>query len=69
MWKKQNIVLTSLCGLIGTIALTLYFSTPFNWMPLPPPNATIAQIFVFGNKYHTAILKTSLCQIIINDIS
>ena len=56
MWKKQNIVLTSLCGFIGTIALTLYFSAPFNWMPLPPANATIAQIFVFGNKYHTAIL-------------
>ena len=56
MWKKQNIVLTSLCGLIGTIALTLYFSAPFNWMPLPPANATIAQIFVFGHKYHTAIL-------------
>jgi len=51
MWKKQNIVLTSLCGFIGTIALTLYFSASFNWMPLPPPNATIAQIFVFGHKY------------------
>lgn len=56
MRKKQNIVLTSLCGLIGTIALTLYFSAPFNWMPLPPPNATASQIFIFGHKYHTAIL-------------
>ncbi len=56
MWKKQNIVLTSLCGLIGTVALTLYFSAPFNWMPLPPPDATTTQIFVFGHKYHTAIL-------------
>lgn len=56
MWKKQNIVLATLCGLLGTVALTLYFSAPFNWMPLPPPNATTKQIFVFGHTYHTAIL-------------
>ncbi|HEY0579192.1 MAG TPA: hypothetical protein VGC75_00655 [Candidatus Nitrosocosmicus sp.] len=48
--------MTSLCGLLGTIALTLYFSAPFNWMPLPPLTATPEQIFEFGNKYHTAIL-------------
>jgi len=56
MLKRQSIVLTSLCGLIGTIALTLYFSAPFNWLPLPPPDATIGQISEFGKKYHTAIL-------------
>ena len=49
MWKKQNIVLATLCGFLGTVALTLYFSAPFNWMPWPPPNATTKQIFVFGH--------------------
>src|SRR5947209_15534411 len=62
MGKQQNIVLISLCGLLGTVALTLYFSAPFNWMPLPPPNATTAQIFEFGNKYHTAILLDTWLQ-------
>ena len=56
VWEKQHIVLTALCGLTGTIALTIYFSAPFNWMPLPPPDATAEQIFVFGKKYHTAVL-------------
>ena len=56
MWNKQHIVLIALCGFIGTVALTLYFSAPFNWMPLPPPDATAEQIFVFGKKYHTAVL-------------
>ncbi len=55
MWKIQNIFLTSLCELLGTVALTLYFSAPFNWIPLPPPNATTIQMFVFGHTYHTAI--------------
>jgi hypothetical protein len=55
--KRQSIVvLTSLCGLLGTVALTLYFSAPFNWMPLPPQNATTIQLLEFGKKYHTAIL-------------
>ena len=56
MLKRQNIVLTFLCGLVGTIALTLYFSAPFNWLPLPPPDATVVQISEFGKKYHTEIL-------------
>src|SRR5215467_3996755 len=56
MIKPSYIVFTSLCGLVGTIALTLYFTAPFTWMPLPPPTATATQILDFGNKYHVAIL-------------
>lgn len=60
--KGSNIVQTSACGLLGTIALTLYFSAPFNWMPLPPPTATTTQIFEFGKQYHTAILVDTWLQ-------
>ncbi|HXB45515.1 MAG TPA: hypothetical protein VNV85_15725 [Puia sp.] len=60
--KQSNIILTSACGIVGTIALTLYFSAPFNWLPLPPPNATAAQIFAFGTKYHGAILLDTWLQ-------
>ena len=56
MTKKKNYILTALCGLIGTIALTTYFSAPFNFMPLPVPNATAAEVFTFGTKYHSTIL-------------
>jgi hypothetical protein len=48
--------LTAACGILGTIALTVYFSAPFWLMPLPPPNATSAQIISFGTKYRTVIL-------------
>ncbi|HEY1872615.1 MAG TPA: hypothetical protein VGG71_16255 [Chitinophagaceae bacterium] len=56
MLNRSNIILTSLSGLLGTVALTLYFSAPFTWMPLPPSNATAIEILEFGRKYHTAIL-------------
>lgn len=56
MHKRSTIVLTALCGLLGTIALTLYFTAPFTFMPLPPPDATISQIFTFGKTYPTTIL-------------
>ena len=46
----------SLCELIETAALTIYFSAPYNWLPLPPINATATQMFIFGHTYHTAIL-------------
>src|SRR5215831_3131313 len=62
MQKRQSIVLISLCGLLGTIALTLYFSAPFNWLPLPPPDATVAQISEFGKKFHTEILLDTWLQ-------
>jgi hypothetical protein len=62
MTKPSHIYLTSACGLAGTIALTLYFSAPFNWMPLPPPDATMEQVTAFGKNYHTAILVDTWLQ-------
>lgn len=62
MIKNSNIILTSACGLVGTITLTLYFSAPYNWLPLPLQNATAEQVFTFGNKYHTAILLDTWLQ-------
>jgi hypothetical protein len=56
MKKNPTLVLTSFCGLLGTLSLTLYFTAPFTWMPLPPPNTTPIQLLEFGKKYHTAIL-------------
>jgi hypothetical protein len=56
MIKPSHIVLTSLCGLVGTIALTLYFTAPFTWMPLPPETATATEILEFGKQYHLSIL-------------
>jgi hypothetical protein len=49
-------VLTGLCGILGTIALAIYFSAPFWLMPLPPANAAIEQVMNFGIKYHNVIL-------------
>ncbi len=60
--RNLNRVFASACGLVGTIALTLYFSAPYNWLPLPLPNASADQVFTFGNKYHTAILLDTWLQ-------
>ena len=54
--KGPNTVFTSVCGLLGTIALTLYFVATFTFMPLPPPTATSSEIIDFGTNYHTSIL-------------
>ena len=62
MIKPSHIVLTSLCGLAGTIALTLYFTAPFTWMPLPPETATATEILEFGKHYHVAILVDTWLQ-------
>jgi hypothetical protein len=62
MYNKPLIILTAVCGLLGTIALTLYFSAPFNFMPLPPPNATVEQVMLFGKTYHTTILLDTWLQ-------
>jgi hypothetical protein len=56
MVTKSNVVLTAVCGLAGTITLTLYFIATFTVMPLPPPTATAADIVVFGSNFHTTIL-------------
>lgn len=62
MHKKSTIILTAICGLLGTTALTVYFSAPFTFMPLPPPGATAAQILTFGKTYHTSILVDTWLQ-------
>jgi hypothetical protein len=56
MKDHSTIILTSSCGLLGTLALTLYFTAPFTWMPLPPPDTTATQLLEFGKNYHTPIL-------------
>src|SRR3974377_1140928 len=48
--------LAALCGLLGTAALVAYYAAPFTWMPLPAPDATLAQVQAFGARYHDAIL-------------
>jgi hypothetical protein len=56
MTKKSNLILTGVCGFLGTASLTLYFAATFTFMPLPPPTATASDIIVFGTNYHTTIL-------------
>ncbi len=56
MAKRRYFVLNSLSGIIGNVALTTYFSTPFYFMPLPKPNAIAAEILAFGTKYYLIIL-------------
>ncbi len=55
MSKRQTISLTAICGIVGTITLLLYFSAPYNWLPLPQPDATTTQIMQFSTTYRTAI--------------
>lgn len=62
MTKKTGLVLTAVCGIMGTIALTIYFSATFTFMPLPPPTASAADIIIFGNKYHTILLADTWLQ-------
>lgn len=62
MTNRTSINFISLCGLAGTISLTVYFSAPFTFMPLPPPNATAAQVLEFGAKYHSIILLDTWLQ-------
>jgi hypothetical protein len=54
--KRAVSILTGICGILGTLALVIYFSAPFWLMPLPPPNATVEQVMAFGTKYRTVIL-------------
>jgi hypothetical protein len=62
MTPHLKIILVSFCGLVGTIALTLYFTAPFTWMPLPLPTATTQEILEFGKKYQVAILVDTWLQ-------
>ena len=62
MRRRPATILVSLSGLLGTVALTLYFSAPFTWMPLPPPDTTAPQLLKFDKEYHTAILADTWLQ-------
>jgi hypothetical protein len=56
MSTKTAYILTGLCGILGTVALVIYFSAPFWLMPLPPPNCTAEQVMAFGTRYHDIII-------------
>lgn len=62
IYSRRFAILVALAGIIGTVALTMYFSAPFTWMPLPPPAATEQQLFIFGKQYHTQILLDAWLQ-------
>jgi len=62
MTSKTKRYLTSVSGILGTILLTLYFTAPFQWMPLPPPDATMEQIIAFGKSYHVEIMVDTWLQ-------
>ena len=47
------------CGLLGVLALGLYYSVP---LPLPLPDATIEDIVNFGTRYHDRILLDAWLQ-------
>ncbi len=53
---RNAYILTGLCGILGTVALAIYFTAPFWLMPLPPANAAFEQVMTFGTKYHNVIL-------------
>ena len=55
MASRTTLRLIAASGLIGTIALTIYFSAPFWFLPLPPPNAKTGQIIEFGKRYRDLI--------------
>jgi hypothetical protein len=52
-------ILTALAGLFGVAALGYYYSVPF---PLPPANATLAQVSLFAAQYQTAVLLDTWLQ-------
>ena len=57
MAARSYYILTAVCGILGTIALTIYFSAPFWLMPLPQPDATMEQIVSFGKKYKERLVR------------
>ncbi len=46
-------ILAALCGLIGIAGLGYYYSVP---LPVPPANASVAQVAEFASRYHDKIL-------------
>lgn len=64
MSTRLTRVLVALCGILGTTALVVYYSAPFWLFPLPPDNATAAQVMAFGAQYHNVILLDTWLQAI-----
>lgn len=62
MSRRVHFVLAAVCGIIGTVVLTIYFSAPFWLLPLPPPDATVEQVASFGKKYHGLIIVDTWLQ-------
>ncbi|MGH2458884.1 MAG: hypothetical protein ACRDIY_08450 [Chloroflexota bacterium] len=56
--------LVAIVGILGTGALVVYYSAPFWMFPLPPDNATAAQVVTFGARYHDVILLDTWLQAI-----
>ena len=54
--SRSNYIVAAVCGIAGTIALSIYFSAPFWLIPLAPPNASAEHIMQFGRGYRTVIL-------------
>jgi hypothetical protein len=56
------LLLAALCGLLGTAALSVYFSAAL--VPLPPDDASTGQIVAFAVRYRDAILFDAWLQAI-----
>jgi len=62
MSKRLSAVLAGLCGILGAVAFGVYGSSML--VPLPPPNATDAQVTAFAAQYHDAMLFSAWLQAI-----
>jgi len=49
-----------ICGILGAVAFGVYGSSIL--VPLPPPNATVAQVLAFATQYHNAMLLSAWLQ-------
>lgn len=49
-------ILAVVWGIVGSVAFVAYFSPAFTWLPLPPSDASQAQVASFGVRFDDAIL-------------
>ncbi len=59
MNTRRYRILVALCGILGVIALGVYYAVP---VPLPPDNATATQVSEFANRYHDTSLLDAWLQ-------
>ena len=59
MTESGTKILVSICGLLGVIALGIYYSVPF---PLPAPGASLDKLDFLVNHFHRVILLDSWLQ-------